>query len=110
EAVVNDAEEEHAEEDAEHLAGAAEQADAADHRGADDVEEDALAEDRRARLEAAGIDDRRDRREEAGDDEGPDDDAVDRHARDGGGLRVEPDGEEPLAEHRARLDDVGADG
>ena len=51
--VVDDAEEQHAEEDAADFTLATEQADAADHRRADDVEQDALAEDRRARLKPA---------------------------------------------------------
>ena len=50
-ALVDDREEQDAEDRPDDLALAAEQADAADHRRADDVEQDALAEDRRAGLE-----------------------------------------------------------
>ena len=56
-ALVDDGEEQGAEHRPDHLALAAEQADAADHRGADDVEQDALAQHGRAGLEPAGVED-----------------------------------------------------
>ena len=56
-ALVDDGEEQGAEHHPDHLALAAEQADAADHRGTHDVEQDALAQHRRAGLEPGGVED-----------------------------------------------------
>ena len=56
-ALVDDGEEQGAEDRPDHLALAAEQADAADDGGTHDVEQDALAQHRRAGLEPAGVED-----------------------------------------------------
>ena len=64
-AVVDRAEKQHAEQDADDRPLAAEQTDAPDHRRADHVEQDPLPEDRRSRFETRRVDDRRKSREQA---------------------------------------------
>ncbi len=99
-ALVDHGEEKGAIEGPDDLSLAAEQADAADHGGPDDVEQDALAQHRRAGLEPAGIENGRRPGADARDHVGPEDRPAHRHARDLGGARVDADGEEPAAVER----------
>src|SRR5690606_24465051 len=94
---VEDDQEEHAEDRPDDLALASEEACAANDYGADDVEEDVLARDRRTGLHARGVHHRRDRGAGAADEEGHQDGALDRNARDARRARVGSDSVDPAA-------------